>query len=243
MTLTFDRFLYRKRILIIRGKKEMKNKLIICSIAATALLVLGSFVSVVGYQSARTNEKESSSPLFAVRIQYATQKVSKAGVSTFLGKGKQLNIFPSTKSQDEDLIHKAIKIFSTNPTLLNRLLDSLDKFPALTGLLKKYGVNTLDIKNYMRIIKNNPSLLKEGITDISLPELPDDSPQPLGLSTSNPLGCLIVAMVVLVPITLVLTLLLLLFTVRILTCINVNDCANVIANKIWDQLLQGLTLG
>jgi hypothetical protein len=141
------------------------------------------------------------------------------------------------------MINTAIKIFSTNPALLNRLLDNLDKFPYLAGLLTKYGVNTLDIKNYMRIIKNNPSLLKEGITDISLSDPHDDSPQPLGLSTSNPLGCLIVAMVALVPITIVLTLLLLLFTVRILTCLNVNDCTNEIANQIWDQLLQGLTPG
>ncbi len=221
----------------------MKRKLIFCSIFAAAILVLVSFVSMVGSQSTQANEKESSSPLFAVRTKRATQKVSEGVMSCFLGKGKQLNIFPSTKTQNEDLIYTAIKIFSTNPALLNRLLDNLDKFPYLAGLLKKYGVNTLDIKNYMRIIKNNPSLLKEGITDISLSDPHDDGPQPLGLSTSNPLGCLIVAMVALVPITVVLTLLLLLFTVRILTCLNVNNCTNEIANQIWDQLLQGLTPG
>jgi len=221
----------------------MKRNLIFCSIFAVAILVLVSFVSVVGYQSAQANEKESSSPLFAVRTQRATQKISEGVISAFLGKGKQLSIFPSRKSQNEDMINKAIKIFGTNPALLNRLLDSLDEFPYLAGLLTKYGVNKLDIKNYMRIIKNNPLLLTEEMNDIQILVPHDDSPQPLGLSTSNPLGCFIVALVALVPITVVLTLLLLLFTVRIFTCLNVNDCANNIAEEIWDQLLQGLTPG
>jgi len=221
----------------------MKRKSIFYSIFAAAILVLMSFVSMVGSQSAQANKKESSSPLFAVRTKRATQKVSEGVMSSFLGKGKQLNIFPSTKSQNEDMINTAIKIFSTNSALLNRLLVGLYKFPYLAGLLTKYGVNTLDIKNYMRILKNNPLLLTEEMNDIQILIPHDDSPQPQGLSTSNPLGCLIVAMVALIPITVVLTLLLLLFTVRILTCMNVNDCANAIANQIWDQLIQGLTPG
>jgi hypothetical protein len=93
----------------------------------------------------------------------------------------------------------------------------------------------------MRIIKNNQLLLTEEMNNIQILVPHDDSPQPQGLSTSNPLGCLIVAMVALIPITVVLTLLLLLFTVRILTCLNINDCANDIANQIWNQLIQGLT--
>jgi len=132
---------------------------------------------------------------------------------------------------------------SKNPALLNRLIDNLDQFPYITGLISKYGIDTMGIKYYMKIIQNNPSLVTEDLTNIQLPVPSDDNPQPLGLSTSNPLGCIIVAMVALIPITVVLTLLLLLFTVRILTCLNVNDCANAIANQIWDQLLQGLTPG
>ena len=224
-------------------RSQMKIKIIIGSIFAVVLIILVSFVSVVAYQSVQTNEHESYSPLFAVRAQRATQKISTSGVTDFLGKGTPSNIFSSKTTQKEELIQTAIKIFSKNPALLNRLLDSLDKFPYLAGLLTKYGVNTLDIKNYMRIIKNNPLLLTEEMNDIQILVPHDDSPQPQGLSTSNPLGCLIVAMVALIPITLVLTLLLLLFTVRILTCMNVNDCANAIANQIWDQLIQGLTPG
>jgi hypothetical protein len=221
----------------------MKRKLTIGSIFAAAILVLVSFISVVGYQSAQANEKESSSPLFTVRTQRATQKTSEGFISAFLGKGKQLNIFPSRKSQNEDMINKAIIFFSTNPALLNRLLDSLDQFPYLAGLINKYGINKLNIKNYMKIIKNNPLRLAEEMNDIKILVPHENSPQPLGLSTSNPLGCFIITLVALVPITVVLTLLLLLFTVRIFTCLNVNDCANNIAEEIWTQLLQGLTPG
>jgi len=49
----------------------MKTKIIFCSIFAAAILVLVSFVSIVGSQSAQANEKESSLSLFAIRIQRA----------------------------------------------------------------------------------------------------------------------------------------------------------------------------
>jgi len=224
-------------------RNEMKIKIIIGSIFAVALIILVSFVSVVGHQSVQTNEHESYSPLFAVRTQHATQKISTSGVSDFLGKGTPSNIFPSKTTQKEELIQTAIKIFSKNPALLNRLIDNLEQFPYITGLISKYGIDTMGIKHYTRMIQNNPSLVTEDLTNIQLPVPSDDSPQPLGLSTSNPLGCFIVALVALIPITVVLTLLLLLFTVRILTCLNVNDCGNAIANQIWDQLIQGLTPG
>ena len=221
----------------------MKIKIIIGSIFAATLIIVVSFVSVVGHQSVQTNEHESYSPLFVVRTQRATQKISTSTVSDFLGKGTPSNIFPSKTTQKEELIQTAIKIFSKNPALLNRLIDNLDQFPYITGLISKYGIDTIGIKHYMKMIQNNPSLVTEDLTDIQLSVPSDDSPQPLGLNTANPLGCFIVALVALIPITVVLTLLLLLFTVRILTCMNVNDCANAIANQIWDQLLQGLTPG
>jgi len=224
----------------------MKKKISVGSVLVILLILLAPVASVVASNVLKSNIEKRSliSPLFTVRAQRSLYRESTEKISVnYLGKEKQLNIFPSRKSQNEDMINKAIKIFGTNPALLNRLLDSLDKFPYLAGLLTKYGVNTLDIKNYMRIIKNNPLLLTEEMNDIQISLPHDDSPQPLGLSTSNPLQCFIVILVALVPITVVLTLLVLLFTVRIFTCMNVNDCANNIAKEIWDQLLQGLTPG
>jgi hypothetical protein len=220
----------------------MKKKVTMSCIFAAVILVVMSFATVVGYQSVQANEKEYSSPLFTVRTQRAIQKGDANGISTFLGKGKQLNIFPG-ETQRGELITAALKIFSTHPALLNRLLDNLDKFPALTQLLIKYNIHPVEIKNYMKMIQDNPLLLTDKINEIQTVLPHDGHPQSQGLNTSNPLGCFIVALVALIPITVVLTLLLLLFTVRILTCLNINDCANNIAEQIWSQLLQGLTPG
>jgi hypothetical protein len=74
----------------------MKRKVLIGSIISVAILISVSFVSVVGYQSVKVNENESSSPLFAFRTKRAIEKVSENKfISNFLGKGKESSIsFP-----------------------------------------------------------------------------------------------------------------------------------------------------
>ena len=220
----------------------MKRKLTLISIFLAAIIISMSFISVVGHQSVQANEKESSSPLFAIQTQRATQTKSQGITPIFIGKEKTLNIFP-TQVQNENIIIKAIQFFNSNPTLLNKLVNKLDQFPSITRVLASYGINKIDIQNYLRTIKNNPSLILEESADtqniLSLDN--NNLQQPLGLSTSNPLACFIMGIIVLVPLTALLTLLSLVFTLRILTCLNINDCANTIANQIWNQLLQGLT--
>jgi len=221
----------------------MKRKLRIVSFFVAAVILSMSCISVISHQTVYANEKESSSPLFAVRTQRATQSIRQGVTAMYIGKEKQLHIFP-LHAQNEDIIIKALNFFHTNPSLLNKLLNKLDQFPFITGLLATYGINKAEIKNYMKIIQHNPSAAFEEISDIQNVIPSDDNPQqPLGLSTSNPLACFIMGMIVLVPLTAVLTLLSLVFTLRILTCLNINDCANTIANQIWDQLIQGLTPG
>jgi len=222
----------------------MNRKILIGCIGSVILLILVSYTSVVGFQTAPSGNKfMQSSPLFATQTLRSINKKTTEIKSYYLGKGNQLNIFPLKKSLNEEMFNKARKIFSTNPALLNRLFDNLEKIPYLRELLNKYGVNKLDVKNYMRIIINDPSLLTEETKNIQIAVPNDDTPQSLGLSTSNPLGCFIVGLIVLPIITVVITLLTLLFTLRIFTCLNVNDCANNIAEGIWDQLVQELTPG
>lgn len=217
----------------------MKRNILIGSIVAAALVVLVSFASVVGVQQQDTIN-ESSSPLFTVRTYQATRQTSINGITRFLGKGTPIDLFPSA-AQSQEMIQAAIRMFSTNPALLQRLVDNLDQYPYLTNLLARYEISIPEIEKYLRLAQDNPAFLEDAVKDIQIPVPDDDDPQPLGLSTSNPIGCLIVAIAALVPITVVLTLLLLLFTVRILTCLNINDCANDIAEGIWNQLVQGLT--
>lgn len=217
----------------------MKRNILIGSIVAATLVVLVSFASVVGVQQQDTIN-ESSSPLFTVRTYQATRQTSINGITRFLGKGTPTDLFP-TAAQSQEMIQAAIRMFSTNPALLQRLVDNLDQYPYLTNLLARYEISIPEIEKYLRLAQDNPAFLEDAVKDIQIPVPDDDDPQPLGLSTSNPIGCLIVAIAALVPITVVLTLLLLLFTVRILTCLNINDCANDIAEGIWNQLVQGLT--
>jgi len=219
----------------------MNIKVVVGSILAAAVLIVVSFVSVVGYQTVQTQYHDAYSPLFAVRTGRATQQTSDGVVSAFLGKGSQTNLFPSVGTPRGELIQTAIKFFREHPALLSKLVENLDTYPYIVGLLSKQGIKTEEIRTYMQIIQNNPSLVTEEVLDQCLVALNTDPAQPLGLSTSSALGCFIVAMIALVPLTLVLTLVLLFFTLRILTCMNFNDCANALAQKIWEQMIQELT--
>ena len=218
----------------------MNRKVLFGSIFAVALIILVSFASVVGHQSTQTEKQESFSPLFSVRTQRAIQKLNTKGITTFLGKSTPSHLFPSTTA-NEEMIQSAIKILARNPALLDKLVENLDQYPYIARLITNYDIDISAVKHSIKQIQDNPSLLTDYLANIQIPGGSDDDPQPLGLSTSNPLGCFIVAIVALIPVTITLTLLLLLFTLRVLTCMNFNDCANDIANQIWSQLTQGLT--
>jgi hypothetical protein len=202
-------------------------------------LILVSFTSVVGSETAQSSNKSMpSSPLFTTQTIRSNNKEAPEIQSNYLGKGNQLDLFPE-RSLNEDMFNKAIKLFNRNPAILNTLVDKMDNYPYFREMLNKYDLNKLEVKNYLRILMDDPSLLKEEMKKIQIASN-DGSPQPRGLSTSNPLGCFIVGLIVLPIITVVVTLVVLLFTLRILTCMNHNDCANEIAQEIWDQLLQDL---
>ena len=219
----------------------MKRKIFIGCLGSVILLILVSFTSVVGSQTAQSGNKfVPSSPLFTSQTLRSIDEKAPEIKSNYLGKGNELNLFPLKNSLNEDMFNKAIKIFSKNPALLNKLIDNLDNFPYFRELLNKYGVNEIDVKNNLRILMDNPSLISEEIENIQMVGPNDAPPQPRGLSTSNPLGCFIVGLIVLPIITVVVTLVALLFTLRILTCLNFMECANRIAEGIWDQLVQEL---
>jgi len=219
----------------------MNRKIIIGCIGSVILLILVSYTSVVGSQNAQSSNKfMPSSPLFTTQTIRSINKKAPEIKSNYLGKGNQLNLFPLKKSLNEDMFNKAMKIITTNPAILNKLFDNMKNFPYFRELLNKYDVSKLEVKNFLRILMVNPSLLSEEMKNIQILAPNDDSPQPRGLSTSNPLGCFIVGLIVLPIVTVVVTLVALLFTLRILTCLNVNDCADKIAQDIWDQLVQDL---
>ncbi len=188
----------------------MRKKVLVVSIFAAVLMVLLPISAVVGTNIVKSDVEKISiaSPLFAVRTQRSLNKEEIKKInSNYLGKGKQLNILLPEKPMAQIWIDKAIKLFDTNPVLFDKLLERLDKIPNIAKMLEKHDVSEQDIKNYMMIIKNNPSELVEEIGDSQITMPFNNIPQPLGLETGN-LGCIIIP-IVLAPIAAVLTLLIL----------------------------------
>jgi hypothetical protein len=104
-------------------------------------------------------------------------------------------------------------------------------------MLNRYNMNKQDIVQFIEMIKDNPSLLPEEIQNIQIPN--ENTPQPLGLSTTL-IECLVTAIVIGIVAAFV-TLIALFFTLRIFTCLNINNCADDIAQAIVDNMSQGLS--
>jgi hypothetical protein len=87
-----------------------KKPLIVVSICAVVLLVLGSLSNVVGYQSVKSTVNDS--PLFQTRTQRATNQQQNSITSKYLGMGKEtLWQIPISDNKTEQL-RKAIDIIS-----------------------------------------------------------------------------------------------------------------------------------
>ena len=84
-----------------------KKPLILVSICAMVLLVLGSLSNVVGYQSVKSSAV-SDSPLFSARTQRATNQQQNIVTSQYLGKGKDSTPFPLLDNKTS-MIQKFIK--------------------------------------------------------------------------------------------------------------------------------------
>jgi hypothetical protein len=79
-----------------------KKPLIVVSILAVVLLVLGSLSNVVGYQSV-ISTTVSDSPLFTTRTQRATEQQQKVLTSRYLGMGMYALTFPLRDNRTEQL--------------------------------------------------------------------------------------------------------------------------------------------
>ncbi len=219
----------------------MKKKILIVSFGAALLLILTSYTSVIGLQTTTDNDSALiSSPLFVVQTLRSTNQKTTMLQTNFLKKGQHENLFLTAQNINQDTITKALQLFAVHPTIFIELLAKLQKTPYYNTIIKTLEIKTPNIVPYLHIMQDNPSLFMEQLRTIQHLMPADDTAQPLGLSTSNSIGCFIVAVFALLPVTIVITLIALLFTIRVLTCMNVNDCANNIAQNIWASLLQGL---
>ena len=60
-------------------------------------------------------------------------------------------------------IDRAINIVDSEPALFNKLLEKLDKAPYIARMLNKYDISKQGIKNFMKMIQDNPSIVADEI--------------------------------------------------------------------------------
>ena len=218
----------------------MNKKALVISILAAVLIVSASLSSVVGTIAVKSNDEKISiaSPLFAVRTQRSLNKEETKKInSNYLGKGNTLNLLFLKKSSLQSYIDKALKIIDARPQILNLVVDRTAKMPEIVTLLKENDLTINEFKSQMHQLMDEPILLKEKIDESVLTSPLGDDPLPLGLSTSNPLGCFIVALIV-APLLAVIGLII--ATITIITCLNIGGCFENLVQGIVDNFIQGL---
>lgn len=214
----------------------MERKILFGGILICSLIILTSLTSVVGVQTLKT-ENNNSSPLFSNRLATMINKDDEEIKSNYIRKGTTVNLFSNKKSYARVWIDKAIKIIETNPSIVDHIFSRIDKMPYVMNLFKDNGLCKTDITKYTTQIKNNPSLLKQ---EIDLLQFVGDSgqpPTPRGLSTSSAIGCFITAIVLLPVVVLVAVII---GTITLITCLNYNDCLENLMQDIWENILQDL---
>ena len=151
----------------------MNKKTLIISALAAALIVFASLSSVVGSNVADSDEKKTGlSPLFAVRSRRSVCKENTVNIDTsYVGKGKILNLFLSRQSSLQQMLNRAIKLIETKPEILNVIADKFEANPKIAELLSENEINIDEVKHQLNQIKNDPSLLRQSIDEsaISLP--------------------------------------------------------------------------
>jgi len=133
-----------------------KRPLIVVSICAVVLLVVGSLSNVVGYQSVLSTTVNDS-PLFNVRTQRAINQQQNSITSQYLGMGINELSFP-LRDTDSKMIQKFInRIRTMDDETFNRFIDyavnQINHNPKLKN------INSQDIISILYHLKNNQYIL------------------------------------------------------------------------------------
>ena len=157
---------------------------------------------------------------------------------TYLGIDTPFPISFVPSAFDDTTIAQILHMLNTRADLLSSLYEKMQSSKQYQSLLNGYQLSNQQVTAFSRIISENPELFEEKLHEFGPIRSIESGLQPLGFETSF-IECLITA-IILAPIVVIVTLLALFFTLRILTCLNINDCANEIAQGILDSLSQGL---
>jgi hypothetical protein len=121
------------------GERYIKKKILVVGVSTTALLVVASFSSVIGYTT--PSSKTIKSPLLAIRTQRSIQKLGDRSVQTsYVGKGIESELFSTKKSSLSTTIDRTIKLLNQNPAFFAKFMKTISTNPRAIAYLKVQGV-------------------------------------------------------------------------------------------------------
>jgi hypothetical protein len=175
-----------------------KKPLIVVSLCAVVLLVMGSLSNVVGYQSVKSTV--SDSPLFQTRTQRAVNQQQNSISSQYIGMGRgNLLHFPIRDNQTEQL-NKAIDIISKmDDKTFDQFIESCIQKVRQNDILR--DVSRSQIVQSLLLLKTNADAIIYTYTNRNNQDNPTSLPTYCGSDTMcggwSP-GCWIVLILVLI---------------------------------------------
>jgi len=189
-------------------------------IGLTSLFVLASFTNVIGTNASLRNSRSIVSPLFTLRAKQRLNKpVSDLINIDYVRKGET----PAYYIGKPNISSLIKKLLNEKPWPFYHLLAKIKRNPKVLEALN--GEN-IKINSLRRYLAGNTQIL-ERLKQYLLP-LIDKNIQPQSLSTSNPIGCIIV-IIAMLPVLIVIA------TMTIVTCL-VNGCLE----QLFENFIQGL---
>jgi hypothetical protein len=215
----------------------MKKNSMYVSIGVAVFLILASLSSVIVFASSQTENQQQSvgSPLFHVRTMRSTgQNNAQSIQTTYLGKGKTSSLFLTRISSTQSIMERGLQLLKTSPGLIEKSLRKMLQDRQVQQVLQQNGMTEQQVIQYFYQVKDSPELLADQFANIKGVVPSDGGPRPLGLlNTSNPMACVITA-IILLPVFLVIGLLI--ATITLVTCLNLNNCFNNLMNGILQEL-------
>ncbi len=121
-----------------------KKPLIVVSLCAVVLLVLGSLSNVAGYQSVKSTVNDS--PLFQTRTQRATNQQQNSITSQYLGKGNLWNI-PTSDNRNEQMKNAIEFINKMDDKTFHRFVEKIK-----TLISQKENTKDIDFNDIEKVL-------------------------------------------------------------------------------------------
>ena len=168
-----------------------KRPLIVVSLCAVVLLVLGSLSNVIGFQSVKSTVNDS--PLFLTRTQRATNQQQNDLTSEYLGKGKKTLLKFSIWDYRTEQLKKIIEVISSmdDKTFEHFIKLYIQKARQDTTLK---NTNSIEIIQVYHLLKTKPEIINNSfITRNNQENFP--TYEPYTLCAWSP-GCLIFCIII-----------------------------------------------